>query len=618
LALQATYRALPTISTYEGYVETARGYDMKPVPYRYEYDTAKDTVSIRAVFIEKKNKNSKSDPVGPEIEAPLTPARSNTVAPAIGVDTASYILGYDDGTGKKVAEKFEAHLALMRRCHAETGNPRVGAAILSLERYGRGEYGVLTPPDMKCHQVVMVVVDGKPITDDEDVRKFWANEMHGDIPGGLEMESCITGKRFIAREKHAPMLKNFGGGMIRLLTNDAESTCSHGLSRCQNTPIETDVLEDIAKALNFLLKNKDTHLWMGDDSTYVFFGDDGVTSKLFSGMYSSPKLVKDLLQAGRTTSLPIGMKTGNFVLISLTDKTGRHAMRVMQNCSLEDFYANSKLWVQAAEMTDRRGDACRIISVTQMARSILDEDELKKAYSKSAKYNRALKQTVDCQLTGSRISDYVLNDFLQIIKTAKDLTQERAAGIKAILVSQAAKEKREELAQRMSELDPTCDNVPYLCGRCFYLMDKLQKEAIGKENGSTLAENHYGSVQRNPGVEINNHIMRAQSIYWPKIQRVRMREGKNIHSGAGAAIYKRLVAVYSLVGQSIPSSFTMSDRGMFNLGFIHESAHDERCRREFLEQSRAANSQPNTVTDLNEAANGIEISDADGTTDNAE
>jgi CRISPR-associated protein Csd1 len=113
----------------------------------------------------------------------------------------------------------------------------------------------------------------------------------------------------------------------------------------------------------------------------------------------------------------------------------------------------------------------------------------------------------------------------------------------------------------MVELDPNHPSVAYHCGRLLTILAEIQHNAIGK---AAIIDRFYGSASSAPG-SVFPRLLRGAQPHFAKLDRDQPK--------AAAALHRRLEEVMSSIDH-FPTTLTLTDQGLFAIGFYHQKAHD--------------------------------------------
>lgn len=107
-------------------------------------------------------------------------------------------------------------------------------------------------------------------------------------------------------------------------------------------------------------------------------------------------------------------------------------------------------------------------------------------------------------------------------------------------------------------LDETSSAVPYLLGRLFAAMEKLQSDALGDLNAS-LRDRYFGAASSTPAL-VFPRLLRVSAHHASKAEGERRGWAERVK----AQIVERLPA------KPFPRTLTLEDQGLFAIGYYHQ------------------------------------------------
>lgn len=157
-------------------------------------------------------------------------------------------------------------------------------------------------------------------------------------------------------------------------------------------------------------------------------------------------------------------------------------------------------------------------------------------------------------LTGARYPHSLLPVVLGRIRAEHAVTYFRAALIKAFLV-------RNKNMEVPVSLDPARTDPPYLLGRLFAVLEKVQEEAIPGAN-STVKDRYLASASANPG-HVFNMLLKNAGNHIAKLR-------KNPEKKGGAFFYDCLIQEIITNFDDFPSTMSAEEQGLFMIGYYHQ------------------------------------------------
>ena len=105
-------------------------------------------------------------------------------------------------------------------------------------------------------------------------------------------------------------------------------------------------------------------------------------------------------------------------------------------------------------------------------------------------------------------------------------------------------------------LDVSRSEIPYLLGRLFAVLEKVQVDALGKPD-SSITDRFYASASSTPVVAFPR-LLRLSQYHLPKLD-----EGRRI-------VRERLIQQIMDGIEKFPSHLTLDEQGLFAIGYYHQ------------------------------------------------
>ena len=192
------------------------------------------------------------------------------------------------------------------------------------------------------------------------MKSFWAKST--TVENVPEMTCLVTGE-FGPVEQRLPVkvkgLTRIGGQAAgtSLISANAEPFESYGLKNSLTSPISRDAGERFGKALNHLLADEKSSLFIGP-SVYVFWTREQ-TGFDFASFLSRPesedvRLLLGSPVSGRERS---GVDSADFYALALSASGGRAVVQDWLETTVPDAQENLKRWFRAQRVVDTRGES---------------------------------------------------------------------------------------------------------------------------------------------------------------------------------------------------------------------------------------------------------------------
>jgi len=162
-------------------------------------------------------------------------------------------------------------------------------------------------------------------------------------------------------------------------------------------------------------------------------------------------------------------------------------------------------------------------------------------------------------LSGGPYPNYLLSLLISRLRAEQDgdrirkLSYYRAAFIKAIL-------NRNYKKELTMALDKNRDAVPYLLGRLFALLEKIQEESAGTSLNTTIKDRYFSSASTNPRT-VFPVLLRLTQNHFKKL--------KSEKPGLAVVREKELGEVMEKL-DTFPATLKLEDQGEFAIGYYHQ------------------------------------------------
>ena len=229
-------------------------------------------------FISLKSKEQKR---GQPIVAPHV-GRTVGVKPKLLADTGEYVLGIGRPTSKpeRVKDCHSQFIELVRNCLSATDEPSVNAVLHFLTTSELEKAKADLPKDFDPGEVVTFRV-GNIIPADAgygvtSVATFWAHYAAGDdseSDSSSKMTCLVTGEKTTVEQRLPFLVKGLISGQpsgTALVSANSSPFMSYGLQNSLTSPISRDAAERFVKALNYLISDERSRLYIGS-TVYIFW-----------------------------------------------------------------------------------------------------------------------------------------------------------------------------------------------------------------------------------------------------------------------------------------------------------------------------------------------------------
>jgi CRISPR-associated protein Csd1 len=503
----------------------------------------------------------------------IPPKRTVAVIAGLLVDNSRYVLGLGDQ--KKIKEKrlkqymaaFEARVAEVMEA---TGDEGVQAVLRFLqardkwlpkllswrprEEWGGDEYVafIYDPDEVRC------------VHERDKVRAWWRAEREREEQWerAAPARCLITGEIALPARLH-PAIKNVPQGQssgTSIVSFNEEAFCSHGLEQGANAPVSRAAAEGYVTALNWMLARGEGRRYrrgvaLGNNAVTLFWTrkNAGFEEVLFSFLETP-----DERRAMEMAESPLkGLEPSDeldptdFYAVTLSGNNARLVVRDWLETTVGKIKQNVKRYFEDLRLAGDQ-DLPKPLWILLKAVDPPGRAELPPALG---------SQLMSAALRGSPFPRELIAFALRRLRVPPreeeppSLLRNRVSLIKATLC-RLPRDGQPPLEVSVS-LDLNNTHPPYLLGRLFAVLERLQREALGEVN-ATLRDRYFSSAMAHPAVafprllRLSAHHAAKAGTQGAWLERLK----GEIHDGLKADFY--------------PTTLTLEDQGLFAVGYYHQ------------------------------------------------
>lgn len=399
--------------------------------------------------------------------------------------------------------------------------------------------------------------------------------------GGARGQCLLTGEEDVPIARTHTLTKGVLGGKATggsLVGFNFPAVESYGKSQSYNAPVSEAAMFRYTTALNALLARQENRLILGD-MTCVFWTEKEVCGNVvecfrdsFAGEIAQPEvelalggyesteqIARILLRAICGNALSdeqLKVEEGTTVyILGLAPNAARLVVRFWYKDTFGHFTAH--LAEHFADMEIVRSEKAKpFVTLREILSSMA-------VAGKSDNVPKSMERSVlESVVTGREYPQGLLANLLIRIRAEAGedfaVNRTRAGLIKAILKRKYRKQKSSIEGEITVALNETTTNVPYVLGRLFAVLERLQ-ESAGSKN---LREKYFAAASTTPQVVFTSVLKLAQS----HLSKVSKEKPKL------AGYYDKLCCgiLDKLEATGFPATLEMEEQGLFILGYYHQ------------------------------------------------
>lgn len=523
----------------------------------------------RVIPLETADERGKYRPREMELPAPVK--RTVGVASNFLWDNGSYLLGHakdaakDSRAGKCFAAAKELHCSLL----SGSEDPFAQAICRFFENYD---------PALGSTDPVLAgewenLISGCNLTfaygnqypgDNEALARAWESH-YGQDAEGEKLRCLITGEPAVPEKTH-PAIKRLYGAQssgAALVSFNAPAFCSYGREQNENAPVGQYGAFAYTAALNYLLSDRRHYRRIGGD-TYVFWAEgaeeqyEDAFGAFLDGNSDTVKdedlaSVLDALAGKKLCNwdnLPLNPEN-RFYVLGLAPNAARISVRFFLQDTFGVFAQRLKAHYDRLEIIRPSFD-----NRTQLPLWLLLQETVNRQSRDKTASPQMSADTLRAILTGGRYPATLFQQTMLRIRAEHDITRGKAAIIKAYLLRNDTQQNRMEALT--VKLNDDCNDLPYVLGRLFSVLEDIQQQANPGIN-TTIKDRYFSSASATP------------AVVFPVLLNLAEKHQKKLSAGQKVYNSKRLQDLLGRIRESYPTHLTLSDQGIFQLGYYHET-----------------------------------------------
>jgi CRISPR-associated protein Csd1 len=509
---------------------------------------------------------------------PRKPRRTVGVDAGFLVDNSQYALGLSKATARdpgRAAACLAMFLELVRAAAAATedaGSRAVEAFLLRLDEQ-RAAVLAAAPGRLWTgdEEMAFGLVEESELVHERTAMRAHFQRGRADTGSeGPAVLCLVSGKLRPAALTH-PVVKGVPDAQssgAALVAFNADSFRSHHAEQGENAPISRQAAEGYTVGLNHLLaRDGDRRFRSGvavDGGVLVFWTHDEsrVTQAvldLFAPSFTdSAEAAVQAASAAFRGLAPEATDMTPFYATVLAGNAARVVVREWIVTTARDVKASMLSWFGdlALDGAPERMSLSRLSRALEITPGARDKRGIPAALS--ARMLRAV-------LLGGPLPRELLSAALRRIRLPPSDRSDQDIALRVALVKATLlRLHRHEPPEITVSLDPTNTQVPYLLGRLFAVLERVQAVAQGDLN-ATIRDRYFGAASASP------------TLVFPRLLKLSMHhESKLKGEKPGLAIYfdrQKAEIIDVLPAGAFPSSLDLEGQGLFAIGYYHQKQH---------------------------------------------
>lgn len=587
--LQDLVRYYELLVTEEGSTIPRKGYGTAKISFSINIDDSGNLINLTSCKIAVGNKVVARQMTVPE---PVKGRTGIKPVPDFLYGNSSYVLGFDDkGKPERTRACFESfkkhNIAILQNAQCKEAE----AVIKFLENWNPDKALNIQTIKENLEEIYKGAVfifrffGKEDIHDVPEIRLAWTKYKNA-MSGGTVQQCLITGELSPIAMLH-PTIKGLFKGQpmgASLVSFNADAYESYNTSREKrkglNSPISEYATFAYGTALNNLLSDGSHKIILGD-TTVVFWAE--TTVPIYHDMFSlfldssqlysknekgkavrsavAERMIKTVLEKiakGKKADVDEFHKNAvdrnmQFYVLGMSPNKARVSVRFFLKGSFGSFMDKIEQHYEDLAI-QKQSDELTLVPVPMILSETISKSSEDRAVS--TYLSTSLMHAV---LLGDDYPNSLYQTILLRIHAEHDINYYKAAIIKAYLLRKARKSGIETYKEVLTlSLNVNTDNRPYLLGRLFSVLEKVQKDA-NPGIKSTIRDKYFSSASSTPAATFpillslaQHHIMKLDfGSYYDKI-------------------IGEIMDKLDINNDPFPKNLSLDEQGLFYLGFYHQ------------------------------------------------
>lgn len=569
----------------------AEGWGTAKVTHRILLDKEGHLCGI--ISARKKVQRGKTEREVPcEMCVPLPVTRSSGVKANFLCDNSSYFLAVDaKGKVQRTIQCFEAakelHHQVLEHCHS----PVAKAILHFFDTWGSDKAGKDSSIQENLEDIIagrnfVFQVDGVDAIEDEEIKRSWEN-FQGTSQADKDSTS-LTGQCLITGAENQkiallhPKIKGVHGAKTmdrNLVSFNEPSFCSYGKDKKQgeNSPISEHAAFAYGTALNQLLADQ-RHTQVIGDTTIVYWSEHGISAcqdfmMSFLGNHAGiDDHALDTIVTHMRNGLPVDLEGVEispdepFYILGLSPNAGRISVRLFLRNTFCKLVTNLSLHQERMKLAGPSWEK-QNIPLWKTLKATANPNGKEQAASPllAGSLFRAVLQNT--KYPASAFQNILLRIFADQDKAAdggrsavEKISHTKAAFIKAYLLKNGKEQWEGKLQMALNE---NCNDISYVLGRMFSLLENIQQSANPTIN-TTIKERYFNSACATPA-SVFPILLKLANTHLAKLDE---RKAVYFKKRMGALMDKIIMPEE---GIPFPARLTLEEQGAFILGYYQET-----------------------------------------------
>ncbi len=414
-----------------------------------------------------------------------------------------------------------------------------------------------------------------------EIRRAW--EAYREKAGQNEMKArcLVTGQIAPIAVVHPPIKSVMGAQSsgAALVSYNAPAFCSYDHEQGMNAPVSRTAAFKYGTALNFLTARKENVQRIAD-TTVVFWSQSANHEEedLFGDCVDSQDYLTDMDLKNVVSQVAKGKKVNfreenldpddGFCVLGLAPNAGRISVRLFLQGTFGSMLGNLEKHYDRLDIVKPPFKGNMSLGIWFLLNETANQNS-KNKMPPSPMAGAVLTSV----LTDQRYPDALFQDIIIRIRAERYINWRKAAIIKAWLLKNGNVRVKEAATV---ELNEQSSYLPYVLGREFAVLERIQQESVRTQGEPTPAAD--GKDKKGgatpPKSPIRDRYFTSASTtpaaIFPVIMHLSQHHQKKLSDSARVWYDKLLTELQSRIHEELPRHLTLQEQGAFYLGYYHQ------------------------------------------------
>ena len=548
-----------------------QGWGQVKISYALSIDSEGSLQQVICVM-EEQTRGKKTVMTPRQIRLPAPVKKTSGVLSNFLWENGAYLLGVDKkGDPEKTAKCFTACKELHKKILSGVDSPAARAVLAFFQSWDPGkaaEHPALgeAMEDILKGANLTFLYEFQFVHEDPGIRQAWDQHYASEGDGGPEMVCLVTGEKGPVERIH-PAVKNVRGAQssgAALVSFNAPAFCSYGAEQNLNAPTGKFAAFAYTTALNHLLADWKHVYYVGDTAVVCWAGSgESGYQDVFGGCFMGQMpayydlgdlegMVKALCE-GRSVCCDQQMLDPDmdFYILGLAPNAARLSVRFFLRNSFGAFLKNAQAHQERLKIHRPAFERYDTLPVWRLLNETVNQNTRDK--QPSPRLGGELLRAI---LENTRYPATLLNGVTLRIRAQRNITWGQAAILKAYY----SKNRNEDVPKEVLtvNLNSDCDNIPYILGRLFSVLETIQ-DAANPGINATIKDKYFNSASATP------------AVVFPTLVNLAQKHLRKLNPGTAVYYNKQLADLMGKLPPQYPARLNLPQQGSFQLGYYHQT-----------------------------------------------